>query len=209
MSEDAIKILIGIAGAFVGALGGFFSSIARDWWIDRRETDRKARYLSARIVCILDRYVDHCGDVAGDDGEDRADEQGDTFVSPRHALEDLPPYPDDLDWRSIPSDLMYRALMLPNEVWKSRRIIEAADEISGPPNWDEFFDGRQFQCARLGLLALHLASDFRNQFGIEPLVYEFWEPEKYFNEVQGKILARRHQNQWPLPPVMPQPSEGV
>lgn len=184
-----------------GTIAGFALAWAKDWLVGRESRKRQAHYLAARIVCILERYLTHCGDVVHDNGE--YDPQGNRHETVRH--EPLEPYPDDVDWRSIAPDLMYRILMLPQEIWIARRSISSWAQDAFPPDWDEYYEERKFQYGRVGLYTFNLLNDIRNKYDLPRQHYRHWNPQETFQSAMAKIeeLRQAQQSSWPIPPPPP------
>ncbi|MBM0105831.1 hypothetical protein JM946_13910 [Steroidobacter sp. S1-65] len=127
MSEQISVALIGLGGVVVGAFLTPIIEAVKAWYASRKH----ARYLAIRVVCILDQFIDACADVVADHGEE--DEAGIYTYDP---LPDPPSFPDDVDWRSIDSKLMYEILSLPNKAESARRAIWNCARVTGPP-YDE------------------------------------------------------------------------
>ncbi|KAB2730364.1 hypothetical protein [Brucella intermedia] len=80
-------------------------------WEDERR--KHGQYLAARVVCALDPFVEKCPNVTADNGEPDGQQEGGyvfSVQSPDLLL------PDDVDWKSIPHDLMYRILSIQNQI---------------------------------------------------------------------------------------------
>ena len=137
----------------LGTLGvTYFSNHASR--TDKEDERRKhGQYLAARVVCALDPLVEKCLNVTADNGE-----------------------PDDVDWKNIPHDLMYRILSIQNQIDYSERVISSVFEIDLPPNYNQGFRERQFQYAKIGTLALDIATDLRKTFGLPFPDYDTWNP---------------------------------
>jgi hypothetical protein len=136
------------------------------------EIERDGRYIAVRVVCILDPFVLECCDVVADDGIwDQESMRHTNTKTPKLA------YPEDVDWRNVKPDLMYRILTLPNELEKADRSISAVDEhVAGPPDYEEIFEERHYQFAKLGLTAMDLARDIREAYGLVQPDYSRWDP---------------------------------
>lgn len=135
------------------------------------EMERDGRYIAVRVVCVLDPFVLECCDIIADDGSWAEDGR-------RHTTIDIPKlaYPEDVDWRNMKPNLMYRILTLPNELENACRSISAADEHSGPPDHEGYFEERRYQFANLGLTAIDLARDIRDAYGLAQPDYRRWNP---------------------------------
>lgn len=136
------------------------------------ERERHARYLAIRVITCLDNFVNGCGDVVYDDG--MSDHEGEVY--PREETPTLT-LPEDVDWRSIDADFMYRCLGFPNEIASHDKAIGwVADQIAGPPDHDEFFTERKLRYGQLGLKALQLADDLRARYKVPARNTEGWAP---------------------------------
>jgi len=74
-------------------------------------SDSRNRYLAIGVVCVLDKYIDDCATVSGDDGEPTGD-QGEYQSTTKAPA--APIYPSDVDWHSIKYELMYAIRSLPS-----------------------------------------------------------------------------------------------
>lgn len=180
----------GLGGVVVGASITWI----KDLVIDARCQRRNARYLAIRAVCLLDRYLDGCVAVVGDDGTVQgrpANPDGTCEVqvaTPLFPIEAL-----DGDWKAIPQQLMYALLSLPNVIEEAHQRIGAEFENAFPPDYGEGFEERQFQYATLGLQVAKLAKELRHTYDIPPRAIGDWNPVDYLREQLGRIEARREQ----------------
>lgn len=151
------------------------------------ERDRHATYLAVRVSAILDPFVMAAVSVSGDKGQyDANGELGPEATEPVLTL------PDDVDWKSIDPHLMDRILTLPNEIASARSTIDFMGEVTGPPDYDEWFSERRYQWAKLGLMALDLATDLRRRYRLKPRDYSRYDPRKYFErEFRAESERRR------------------
>lgn len=185
-----IVAIIGFIGVIVGALISWFS----EHWREKQNRKRDARYLGIRAVCTLDKFMDSCIDVVSDNG--RIDQDGYTYS--QVPLPPPPAYPDDIDWRSIDPELMYRLLSLPTDAETANRVIGAAAEHSDPPDHDDYFNERRSQYTNLGLVALELSKEIRQTFNIPLQTFRGWDPaaflleEKFKQEKEQLLREERH-----------------
>ncbi|MBA8822029.1 hypothetical protein BRY73_19140 [Ochrobactrum sp. P6BS-III] len=196
MADGDLSLLgIGLTALLstLGTLGvTYFSNRASR--TDKEDERRKhGQYLAARVVCELDPFVEKCLNVTADNGEPDWQQEGEyvcSVQSPDLLL------PDDVDWKSIPHDLMYRILSLQNQIEYSERVISSVFEIDSPPNYDQGFRERQFQYAKIGTLALDIATDLRKTFDLPFPDYDAWDPRTYLDKVfirenEVRQMARR------------------
>lgn len=139
------------------------------------ELTRNANYLIIRVVCLLDVFVTKSCEVVQDDGEvDYAD--GITQVRAEEPYLELP---QDVDWKSIPLDFLYRIHTLRNDIDGAMQTIEfVASEIATSPDYDEVFKERHYQFGKLGLAAFDLAAELRSAYELPPKKYDGWNPRE-------------------------------
>lgn len=185
------EAIFGLVGVFVGVLLTWFQNA----WSERKARERHARYLAIRVVCVLDQYVENCAEVALDDGlcEGRPNEEG--CLEPQVSPPPSPVFPEDLDWKSVDHTLMYRLLSLPSNAEAANRIISAASEHAFPPDYEEAFDERQFQYAKLGLNAFALTQVIREKYGIPARELDQWDPVDHLTKTKERIEEERRQHQ--------------
>jgi hypothetical protein len=181
------EAIFGLAGVAVGALLAWFQAA----WSDRKERQRHARYLAIRVVCVLDKYVENCAAVVSDDGlrDGQRDEEG--CLAPQVDEPSPPAFPEDLEWKSIEHGLMYRLLSLPSEAEAAARMIGAASEHAFPPDYEEAFEERQYQYARLGLAAFALTKEIRKEYGIPPKELGDWDPVEHLSKGKEQVEEQR------------------
>lgn len=185
---------------FIGVIVGAIIPWVREWWYDKRQRKEHAAYLAVRIICVLDEYIGKCCEVVGDDGTymgrpAKRTERGEEFYEVQVPLPPPPCYPDNVDWKSISSDLMYRILALPNKVIKAHDYIDACAENAFPPDYSELFEARQESFANLGLEAIDLTEILKDQYKLSDKgtngFYSEWNPREYLEEKKSYIENRR------------------
>ncbi|MBF0285487.1 MAG: hypothetical protein HQL51_13630 [Magnetococcales bacterium] len=169
MEPAIISSVSGIFGVILGA--GLV--LYKDFILQKANWDRKARYLTVRVVCILDQFAMDCLDVAYDDGlvdGNLVDEFVDgKLVGSRCIPQVKDPaieYPDNVDWESINVNLTYKLLNIPSRLHRANRIISDTAEFDCCPYY-EVTDERRYQYACLGLHVIDIAEEMRRQFKIE------------------------------------------
>lgn len=197
-NETIIGALIALAGVLIGLL----FNAAKELLIERKQTKKRATYLAARIVCVLDEYIEKCCKVVGDDGTDMGQpagrtENGEEYCEPQALLPKPPIYPDDVDWKSIDGSLMYRILALPNHARETDGYIIASGEHACPPDYEEVFEARQEGYAELGLEAIELIDLLRKEYDLPEKKPNKWNPEwsneALFRDKLKQIEQRRAQ----------------
>jgi hypothetical protein len=184
---DVSAVFFSLAGVVVGAL----LTLVRDIWADRRTRSRSARYLAIRVVCLLDKYVEHCAEVATDDGLCQGQRDPEGCLRAQVSPPDSPEFPQDVDWKSINPELMYRLLSLPNEADAAARRVNAMWEFADPPDFDEFFEERQDQYGKLGLAAFALTQEIRKKYRIPPQDFGEWNPVEHLTKARAQVEEDR------------------
>lgn len=156
--------IFGLVGVIVGAL----LTAIREAWFQRKKMDKEREYLAIRVAGELEAYVAGCREVAGDDGLYRGQTDKDGF----HKIQVQAPTLDlgklDVEWKSLDVSLMYKILDFPSQIARAESHVDASDENAFPPDFDEFFEERQYQYSLLGLSASSLAARLRANVGLPP-----------------------------------------
>jgi len=182
------EAVFGLVGVLMGSGISWFQS----YWLNNREIKKSARYLAIRMVCILDKYLEDCGDVVKDNGLSFGQRTSEGYLKAQVIAPGSPVYPDDVDWKSIDHELMFRILSFPSEVENGNRTINATLEIAGPPNYEEWFEERKFYYSQFGLMAYSLSSELCNKYGIEKKKYDDWNPIDDFKNEFYNVVDKRN-----------------
>lgn len=172
---------------------GAFIALCGTWFFSSRDTEKSARYLAIRLVCLFDKYIEDCVAVVRDDGLCYGSRTQEGYLDPQVVSPGQPAYPNDVDWKSINHDLMYEILSFPSEVEAGDSSISFSWHISSPPDFDEFFEDRAFHYAQFGLRAYELAQKLRKKYGIREKDYSEWNPVAVLKEELEKIRIRQAQ----------------
>ncbi|MGJ3259794.1 MAG: hypothetical protein ACFE0S_09340 [Rhodospirillales bacterium] len=191
MATDITPIVL---TAGLTTIGTFFITrythglnLSRESQAREDEWKRRASYLAARVVCVLDPFVMACCDVVGDNGI--YDPKGVRHIQVSTPTLELP---QDVDWKSISPALMYRILALPNQIEAAEKAVSwVGSELAFPPDYDEAYDERCYQYARLGLTAFDLAAELREMFGLPDQDYGKWNPRSYLEGSSKEEFERR------------------
>ncbi|WP_330746940.1 hypothetical protein [Chryseobacterium sp. CP-77] len=186
------EAIFGLVGVLVGSGISWFQS----YWTSQSEAQKNARYLAIRIVCILDKYIEDCAEVVKDDGLFEGQRSAQNCLVPQIKIPSVPNYPDDIDWKSIDPDLMFELLSFPSEIEDGNRIINAANLIAYPPDYQDWFDERKFYYCQFGLTANKLSNDLSKKYGIKKKNYNEWNPFEYFSsELRAVAQQRNHRTE--------------
>lgn len=186
--SDWVSALSGLVGV---ALGSGLTQM-REYRAQRKRETKDAAYLVVLVAGALDRFSAGCVRVVGDAGLYRGqpDERGWRVVQV-----DAPTFQAELfavDWKSLPATLMYSILDLPYRIEMARERIHNVGEYEAmPPDFEEFFEQRQFEYATLGLEAAGLAAALRKHAGFPERPAGHWDPVAYMEEHRSRIEAAR------------------
>ena len=178
MSEQAAWISA-ISG-FVGVVVGAGLTYLKEAQLQRAKTKKEQEYLAILVASELDRFASVCADVANDDGQ--PDKNG-YFVAQVRAPK-FEPHLLAVEWKSLPSRLMYDVLALPFKVEQVAGYISSVGEHDDPPDFAEAFETRQYEYARLGIAAATLAERLRHEIGIRDEPFVEWNPVSF---MKGRI----------------------
>lgn len=182
------EAIFGFIGVLVGALIPWFQT----YWTEQRATRKNGRYLAIRIVCVLDKYLESCMQVVKDEGLSYGQRTKDGLLQAQVKAPGAPVYPEDVDWKSINHELMYRLLSLPSEVETAERLIKGTQEFAGPPDFEDWFLERAYWYCQFGLTACKLIDELCYRYEIKKTVYNDWNPQEDFAS-NLKLLQNRRQ----------------
>jgi hypothetical protein len=188
--SSIISAASGLAGV---ALGGVLTS-HRERSREISANAKAANYLAILVVAHLDRFVDACVDVVGDDGTAYgrpAGKDGEREVTVERPKFD--PLAIDVDWKSLPAELMYPILNLPYRIEVLEHHISAIAEHDNPPDYPEFFWERRHGYAVVGSEVSALVARLRESAKLPPLPTRpsGWDRDKYFLEQKARLEKTR------------------
>ena len=191
-SDDFGKTVLTVTGTlFVTAFGVFIGGtkdIVLDWWKRRR----LVKYQAMLIATILDQFIAECIDLIDDPKfEDEKRVVHGTVPNPK--IE----WPPEIDWPSIPSELMYRCLLLPA---RAKAVVESAafvaDNISGPPDYSEYFEELEQGFSEVGIQAVHILNRLKESYGVHSRDDRYTsDPQEIFDDTIKKVLASKEEQQ--------------
>ena len=177
--------------ALLRVVAGGMISFATQYIIHWREI-KKNKYASAALLVVcLEKYAAECMAIVEDDGTSEGQPAGQTahgerYLAPTRGLPEVISYPDDIDWKGLPSDITTRSLGLIAEAIGLNKQISVAAEHAFPPDVEEFFHVRRLGYAKICLEVLRISRKLRKKYGIEPKINNMINPEfddiKYLEE---------------------------
>jgi hypothetical protein len=130
-----------------------------------------------------------------DDGLSYGQRSQEGFLEPQVKTPEPPIFPEDVDWKSINPELMYKILSFPSDVETGNRAIEFASNISIPPDYEVWFEERKFYYCKFGLVAYRLAEKLSSKYKIKKKVYNDWDPVADLeNELMTVTKKKRKKN---------------
>lgn len=191
------------AYVLIGIVLGVLLNAVKEWWFQKRMNKKELEYLAIRISCILDTFVKGCVDVVADDGLCYGQPDQDGYRSIQAKTPNFDPLSVEVEWKTLPAEIMYEVLSFPNQIEAENHKISGAFEYAAfPPDYEEGFEERQLQYATLGLKAHSLASKLRSIGNLHlqstPAPDE-WNPvlfmKKKINEIEKVQKERAARNQ--------------
>jgi hypothetical protein len=188
------KIIIGLVGVVVGSI----LTLAKDLLNLHLNRKERAKYLAIRVTFLLEKYIDECIEVARDDGREAGpDEQGciQFYTSyPSVTFESI-----DVDWKSLPIDLMYNILSLPSDIKYAEERISAVAEVgSGPPTYEEETEERRLQHVKLGVIADDISNELRLKYKLperkRDLAKILNKLKSEIDEIRQKRISKENRN---------------
>ena len=182
------------------ALGGVYLA----HYFTRRREERAAAvklaserlFIATELVFLLEQFAQESAAVATDDGYEN--QNGRTVPAKKYPVLNISAITGD--WRVLPAKLMYRIRELPVMQGEADRTVNEAELI--PPDYDEFFEARQYQYTRLGLKALIQARRLRRLVGLphtrldatrwsaQNVLWQKWRQERKRRCVQAVLIAQ-------------------
>lgn len=184
------------AGAAIGAVMLTHKfTLRRERSASEDKQNRERYFIATELVFMLEQFAENCASVARDNGSEH-----EHAFAPSHPLPELDYAAVTGDWRTLPVRLMYQLRELPVLKSESDRTIASADFIG--PEYDEFFEARQYEYTRLGLKAVILARRLRKLTGFpdsrlnatpwsaQRVLWKEWRRERKRRSVQALLHAR-------------------
>lgn len=181
------EAIFGLIGVFIGSIISWFQA----YYITKQTDLKNAKYLAIRVVCILDKFIEDCRDVVNDDGLSCGQRNHEGCLEAQVKRPQPPSYPDDLDWKSIDHDLMYKLLSFSSNIRRADKIIDFTWEIDSPPNYTDWFEERKFHYAQFGLFASSLVEQLSSNYNIKKKSYTDWDPLEDLKRELNAVMEKR------------------
>ena len=169
---------------------GYFLATIKDWFFEEKKRKKKANCLAIEIVCMLKMFIDGCVEVTKDDGLCCGQYNSHGVRESQVKNPEFKPRSIDVEWESIPSNIMYKILFLPIRIREAISLIDFASEGSMLPDIEEFFEERKYQYALLGIEALEIISSLCECSDIPQKEIFNWDPRQSLNKTKEKFESK-------------------
>jgi hypothetical protein len=199
LSEKFLLALVGIAGVILGVV---LTSL-KELVFNCHKRKKDAEYLGVRVSSLLDRFVWGCVDVIYDDGTDRGQLSDNEYAYPQVETPSFQPELLQVEWKSIPAQVMAEVLNFPNLISRADRRIGDAFENANPPDFDDGYAQRQYDYALLGIEAARIANILRSLVKITILVEDQADSLQRLSVAKQEYEKRKaererlHRETWP------------
>ncbi|QEW34562.1 hypothetical protein D0N50_22500 (plasmid) [Erwinia billingiae] len=187
--------LITAGAAIAGVMLTHRFTLKREKQASEDKMQRERYFIATELIFLLEQFAEGCASVARDNGLEH-----EHAFAPTSSLPELDYSVITGDWRTLPVRRMYQLRELPVLKSESDRTIDATDFIG--PDYDEFFEARQYEYTRLGLKAIILSRRLRKLNGfpdsrlnatpwsVQRVLWEEWRRERKRRSVQSLLHAR-------------------
>jgi hypothetical protein len=189
-----VSALSGLGGVW---LGGELTS-RRERRRERDEAAKELTYLAILVTAHLQRFVDGCVSVVGDDGTSYGQPSGeDGYHESTVETPSFEPLTFEVNWKSLPPQLMDEIMSLPYHIESLNRQIAGVGDFDDPPEFSHYFWERRHGYAVLGLKVSALADRLRQHAGLDvvPVTQGDWSRDAHLEET--KLQLERHREQRP------------
>ena len=163
---SVVSALSGLVGVGLGGWIAYLREAARE----EKQQIQTTSYLAILVAAHFDRLADQCLSVAHDDGTCEGRPAG--IDQQYHAATVTAPTFDPLalsvDWKILPTDLMYDVLNFPELQAQINRYLDDIGEYDDPPEYSAYFRNRQIEYARLAVKAANLSKRLREHAKLPP-----------------------------------------
>ena len=191
--QSAISATAGLTGVWLGGRLNWQREEARE----RARDTKEASYLAILVIAHLERFAYACLHVALDDGTEEGRPAGTGGCwAPTVTPPAFDPLSFDVNWKSLPADLMYDILGMPYRIERLQQEIGQVYEFDEPPDYGEYFWARQHGYAVLGLEFSALSQRLREYAGLpaHPDEPNSWSRDTQLRVQRDKVESER--NAW-------------
>lgn len=173
-ASDMGKVALGGLIAISGQLLVFLLGWAKESRVSRKKRTSDAQHLGIRIVLALEKLLVDCVRAVNDP----------TFTDNEGYTRSMVPNPDftlpqEGDYRSLPTGLMYEIMSLPNKLDAIKEGMSAAYEYADPPEYESYYLYRDEHLSKLGLQVLPLIESLCDKYKIPmPERSDYYDPRQ-------------------------------
>lgn len=167
-------------------------TIIKEWRMDSIKKKREKDYISIQLIFMLDSFTSACASVVNDDGwyMGQRDEHG--YLNPQVEQPNFQIEKILGDWKSLDAPLTYDIHKLGiQKIDADDAIKGVAEYAASPPDFDEYFEERQYQYSLLGKESNRLATKLRQDSGMPQREWGEWSPLEIINTSLNNIEKRR------------------
>jgi hypothetical protein len=178
------KVIIALAGVALG----FLLNFVKDLWLLKVAKQKNIEYLAIQTGCLLDKFINGCFEVIWDNGLCQGQADKDGYRSAQVLVPTFEPEKADVDWKCLSSGLMYEILNFNIDIDNANAYISSAAEHSAfPPDFDEYFEARQYRYAQLGIKAFKLSAELRSLGKLPEKEFTEWNSIKVMEDKVKEI----------------------
>ncbi|MCJ2164885.1 MULTISPECIES: hypothetical protein [unclassified Pseudodesulfovibrio] len=164
VSLTSIITVVGSTGV-LSALCTHLFGMFRDWLEDRTKRARRASYAALRLAVQLETYAIEC---ARRIEEVKTSLASNGYYGKLHGrLPKIPPYPDEIDWKSLEPSLVDEVLSFPNQLLVSNDITTFVAEDHFPDDTELATAECLLHCGYRGVQAWKIATELRKRYGLK------------------------------------------
>ncbi|WP_419784833.1 hypothetical protein [Pseudodesulfovibrio sp.] len=164
VSLTSVITVVGSTGV-LSALCTHFFGMFRDWRKDKKEHARRASYAALRLAVLLETYAIECARRIEEVKMSLA--SNGSYGELHGRLPKIPPYPDEIDWKSLDSFLVDEVLSFPNQILVSNDITTSVAEDFFPEEPEEATAECLMHCGYRGVQAWKISTQLRKRYGLK------------------------------------------
>lgn len=183
--DKGLYVLLGVVITLV-------VTILKEWIISFIKNKKEKDYISIQLIFKLDSFTSECANVVNDDGRYMGQRDADGYLraqvdKPIFEIEKVPG-----DWKSLDASMIYDIHKFGiQKVNSDNKIRGVYDYAASPPDFDEYFEERQYQYSLLGKESDRLATRLRKESGMPAREWGEFSPLDLMNKALHDIEVKR------------------
>ncbi len=187
--EKFIIAGIGLIGVIIGSI----ITVLKEYLFYNKNKKNSAKVLVVKVILEMEKFGVKCLDVVCDDGTLEGEIPPDGLHKVRCQAPVLNFDSLDVDWSSIPINLISDILKIPNLSKNIENLIWSIYKYDDPPEYHSFFKERQYQYAKIGVLTFDIIANLSKEYKIPEIVYDAkWNPPKELKQRLENIESERN-----------------